>query len=50
VKLSLLFCPASKTTVVSAGYCPKAAVIASYRALSWVIMSGNWVTSGLLPG
>ena len=30
-----LFCPASKTTAMSAGCCPHAAVTGSYRALSW---------------
>ena len=32
------------------GLLPARCGAASYRALSWVIMSGNWVTSGLLPG
>ena len=45
-------CPASKTTVRSApcAEVPAAAHTCCDRVLSWVIMSGNWVTSGLLPG
>ncbi|HTY33997.1 MAG TPA: hypothetical protein VMD50_22025 [Mycobacterium sp.] len=50
--MSALFCPASKTTVISALPLvrPAAAVIASYRRRSWSIIGGNWVTSGLSPG
>ncbi len=47
-EVASVFCPASKTTVMSAasGARPAAAQTASYRAFSWLIMTGNWVTSG----
>src|ERR1039458_5118571 len=47
-KLSSEFCPASKTTVMSAPP-PAAAVIASYWLRSWLIIVVNWVTSGRSP-
>ena len=51
-KFASLFCPASNTTVMPAASAatPARSQTASYRASSWVIISGNWVTSGLSPG
>ena len=51
-KFASEFCPASKTTVMSpdSGARPATAHTASYRAFSWLIMTGNWVTSGRSPG
>src|SRR5216683_7134743 len=49
-KLASEFCPASNTTVISVPCCPAAAARAACRAARVLIISGNWVTSGLLPG